>query len=164
MQYLSVYCPLTLHHVIECTPNWTCNIERTVVNKNSGVCWNVVARMICIDNRNGFIELTNIYRINYNFSYFSTKTSHVTGNILNWGSLVADIAHIDVRCSIIILRKNLNLTQNSCKLTEKCFSYIIKELLNSYWWILAGVNCEKARDCECIFTANSCQYSPISIQ
>ena len=26
-----------------------------------------------------------------------------------------------------------------CKLTEKCFSYIIKELLYWYWWILALV-------------------------
>ena len=31
------------------------------------------------------------------------------------------------------------LTQSLCKLTEKCFSYIINELLNWYWWILALV-------------------------
>ena len=36
VQYLSVYCTLTLHHVIECTrnvPNGACDIECTVVNK-----------------------------------------------------------------------------------------------------------------------------------
>ena len=33
----------------------------------------------------------------------------------------------------------INLTQISWKLTEKCFSNIIKELLNWYWWILALV-------------------------
>ena len=33
----------------------------------------------------------------------------------------------------------INLTESSCKLTEKCFSYIIKELLNWYWWIYALV-------------------------
>ena len=31
------------------------------------------------------------------------------------------------------------MTQNSFELTGKCFSYIIKELLNWYWWILALV-------------------------
>ena len=33
----------------------------------------------------------------------------------------------------------INLTENLCKLTEKYLSYIIKELLNWYWWILALV-------------------------
>ena len=50
--------------------------------------------MICINNKYGFIELTNFYHINHNFSYFFTKTSHVTGSILKWGYAVADIAHI----------------------------------------------------------------------
>ena len=53
--------------------------------------------MICIENKYGLIELTSFYKINHNFSYFSTKTSHVTGSTLNWGvsSAVADIAHVD---------------------------------------------------------------------
>ena len=29
--------------------------------------------IICIDNKYGFIESTNTYRLNHNFSYFSTK-------------------------------------------------------------------------------------------
>ena len=53
-------------------------------------------------------------------------------------SAVADIAHFYAKCSIIIQRKKkneINLTQNSCKLTEKCFSYIhvTKELLNLWF-------------------------------
>ena len=90
----------------------TFRTERAILNaplqtKNSGGCWNVVVRMICINNKYGFIELTNIYRINQNLSNFSTKKSHVTGSILNWGSSVAEIAHSDARCIINILCKNL---------------------------------------------------------
>ena len=60
--------------------------------------------MIYIDNKYAFIKFTNIYQINHSFSYFSTKTSHVTGSIIELGSsAVADIAHFD----IIILRKSL---------------------------------------------------------
>ena len=39
--------------------------------------------MICIDNKYALIKFTNLYQINHDFSYFSTKTSHVTGSILN---------------------------------------------------------------------------------
>ena len=57
------------------------------------------------------------------------------------------------------------LTESSCKITEKCFSYIIKELLNWYWWILAFVGFNMHSQARaCILTANSCQYSTISVQ
>ena len=59
--------------------------------------------MICIDNKYVLIKFTYIYQINHNFSYFSTKAL----NIELGSSAVADIAHFDARCSIIILRKNL---------------------------------------------------------
>ena len=70
--------------------------------------------MICIDNKIALIKFTNFYQNNHNFSYFSTKISHVTGSILNWGSAVVDITHFDAGCNFIILCKNceINLTQS----------------------------------------------------
>ena len=76
--------------------------------------------LFCIDNKYGLIEFTNFYQINHNFLYFFTKLSSIQLD----SSAVADI---DVRCRIIF---EINLTQNLCKLTEKCFSHIIKEFLN----------------------------------
>ena len=61
--------------------------------------------MICINNKYGLIKFTNFYQMNHNFSYFPTKKSYVTGSILE-SSAVADIAHFDARCTIIILRQN----------------------------------------------------------
>ena len=153
MQYLYVYCTLTLHHVMECTrnvPNWAWNIERRRMLE----CCHQDRKeaIICIDKKYGLIKFTKFYQINYNFSYSSTKTSFVTGSILNWGVVRLSILHTDARCSIIILSKNLKY---SCKLTEQCFSYIIKELLNWYWWNLARVGCKNARACECILKPTS---------
>ena len=92
MQYLSIYCTLTLHHVIECTPKHSelsVQYRRTVINKkisaDVGMFRQVTKEvMICIDNKYGLIKFTNFYQINHNFSYISTKTSYVTGSILNW--------------------------------------------------------------------------------
>ena len=112
--------------------------------------------MICIDNKNGFIELTNFYQIDHNFSYFSTKPSRVTGSILNWGLWVVQLPILHT-----LTRYVVNLTESSCKLIEKCFSYIIKELLNWYWWILARGGRKNARACNWISkptSANIHQY------
>ena len=101
--------------------------------------------MICIDNRYGFVELTNFYEINHNFLYFSTKASRVTGRTLNWGVVRLPILHTltrDVLSSFFYVRIRNKMTEYSCKLTEICFSYKIKELLNWYWWILALVDFE----------------------
>ena len=139
MQYPSVYCTLTLHHIIKWPwniPNWACNIERTVVNKNSGGCWNVPMLEWCY--KYGLIKFTYIYQINH---YFSTKALFVTGSILNWGVVRLPILHTLARDAVSSFSEEfkINLTENSCKWTEKYFSYIIKELLNWYWWILALV-------------------------
>ena len=53
--------------------------------------------MICINNKYGFIKLTNFYQINYNFSYFSTKPSRITDSILNWGVVRLPILHTVTR-------------------------------------------------------------------
>ena len=90
MQCLSVYCTLTLHHVIEGIPKrFKLSVQYRThrCNKNSGGDWNVIVRipkkaMICTDNKYECRELTNFDQINHNFS---TKKSHVTGIILNWG-------------------------------------------------------------------------------
>ena len=63
--------------------------------------------MICIDIKYGLIKFTNFYQINYNFLYFSTKNVLCyRDNIEQGSSVVDDIAHIDARCSNIILRKD----------------------------------------------------------
>lgn len=59
--------------------------------------------MICMDNEYRLIKFANIYQINYCLTYISTETSCVIGSELR-SSVVADIADIGVRCSIIILR------------------------------------------------------------
>ena len=72
-------------------------------------CQDTKEAMICIDNKYEFIKFTNFYQLNHNFLYFSAKTSHVNGSILNWGVvwMHANIAHFDAICMIIILPKNL---------------------------------------------------------
>ena len=97
--------------------------------------------MICINNKYGLIKFTNFYQFNHNFSYFSTKTSYVIGSILNCGVVRLPILHALTRDAVssFYVRIEIKLTQNSCKLTQKYFTYIIKELLNIYWWILALV-------------------------
>ena len=96
--------------------------------------------MICINNKYGLIQFTKINQINHYFSYISTKTSCVIGIILNWGAVQSRIMHTLTQDVVhhSTLEFEINLTQSSCKL-KKCFSYIIQELLNWYWWILALV-------------------------
>ena len=102
--------------------------------------------MIYIDNKYGFIQFITYYQRNHNFSYFSTKTSYVTGSILNWGVVRLSILHTlrlwDAASSFFV-RIWINLAQISCKLIEQCFSYIIKELLNLYceYWHELAVKC-----------------------
>ena len=48
------------------------------------------------------------------------------------------------------------LSKQTYNLTNEYNSYIIKGLLNLYWWILALVGCKNALASSCIFTANSC--------
>ena len=116
----------------------TFRTERAVVNKIAADVGMLLSgsdtkeTMICIDNKYGFIELTNFYQITQNFSYLFTKMSHVTRSILNCtGELLYTLTRDAV--SSFYLRIWNNLTENSCKLTYKCFRYIIKELLNWYW-------------------------------
>ena len=109
--------------------------------------------MICIDNNYGFNEFTNFYQSNHNFLYFTTKTSHVTGSTLNWGVVRLPILHTltrDVLSSFVYVRIRNKMTENSCKLTEICFSYKIKELLNLYRSILALVGF-KMHSAACVF-------------
>ena len=96
-QYLSVYCTLTLHQVLECTlkrselsvQDRTHHCKQKLRRKLE-CCRQVTEEvMICIANKYELIKFTNFYQINHNLSYFSTKTSNVTGS------------------SIIILRKHL---------------------------------------------------------
>ena len=47
--------------------------------------------MICIDNKYGFIELTNFYQINQNLRTFTQN--HVTGSIFKWGVVRLSILH-----------------------------------------------------------------------
>ena len=56
--------------------------------------------MICIDNKYALIKFTNLYQINHKFSYFSTKISHVTGSILNWGAVQLSILHTLTRDAV----------------------------------------------------------------
>ena len=56
--------------------------------------------MLCIDNKYGLINFTNCYRINHDFSYLSTKTSYVTGNILNRGVVRLPILHTMTRDAV----------------------------------------------------------------
>ena len=60
---------------------------------------------------------------------------------MNCGIVRLPILHTLTRDAVSSFnaRIEINLTESSCKLTEKCFSYIIKELLNWYWCILALV-------------------------
>ena len=97
--------------------------------------------IICIDNKYASIKFTNLYQINHNFSYFSTKTSHLTGSILNWGAVRLSILHILTRDAIssFYVRIWNKLGSWGVLFIRKMFSYIIKELLNRYWWILALV-------------------------
>ena len=78
--------------------------------------------MICIDNKYALpvLKFTNFYLINHNFSYFSTKTSYVTGSILNWGVVRLTILHtlMQVQYNHSTYEYEINLTQNLCKLTE----------------------------------------------
>ena len=73
---------------------------------------------------------------------YSTKTSYFTGSILNWGALRLPILHTLTQNEYhdSTIESGINVTQSSCKLTEKCFCCIIRELLNWYWWILALVS------------------------
>ena len=85
--------------------------------------------MICIDNKYGLIELTNFYETNHHFLYFSTNTYHVNGSILNWGVVRLLILHTLTRDALSsTLEFEINVTENSCKLTEKYlfYMYIIK--------------------------------------
>ena len=95
--------------------------------------------MICINNKYGLIKFTNFYQMNHNFSYFPTKKSYVTGSILNLEVVLLPILHTlmpDALSSFYVRIRN----KLDSELTEKRFSlYIIKELLNWYWWIFTLV-------------------------
>ena len=56
--------------------------------------------MICIDNKYALIKFTNLYQINHNFSYFSTKISRVTGSMSNWGAVRLSILHTLARDAV----------------------------------------------------------------
>ena len=91
VQYLSVYSTLTLHHVIECTRKLselsvqyrTHHCKQKYRRKLECCRQDTKEATICVGNKYRLIHLTNFYQINHNFSYFSPKTSHVTGSILN---------------------------------------------------------------------------------
>ena len=97
--------------------------------------------MIWIVNKYGLIEFTNFCQINHNFWSFSTNTSYVTSSILIWRVVWLPVLHTFTwdSVSFFYVRTWINLAQNLCKFKEKCFTYIIKDLLNRYWWILALV-------------------------
>ena len=104
MQYLSVYCTLSLHHVIECTPKRSeLSVQyRTHRCKQMLECCRQDTKeaIICIDNKYALIKFNNLYQINHNISYFSTKISHLTGSILNWGAVRLSIVHILTRDAV----------------------------------------------------------------
>ena len=64
--------------------------ERTVVTKinleaDVGRCRQYLKEaIICINNKYGFIKLTNLYQINDYTLYFSTKNVFCIDRILNW--------------------------------------------------------------------------------
>ena len=61
----------------------------------------------------GLIELTNFYQINHDFSYFSTKTYHVTGSILNWWVVRLPVLHILTRAAVSsFYARNWNIRVN----------------------------------------------------
>ena len=91
--------------------------------------------MICNDKKNGFIKFTNFYQINYNFSYFSIKPSCVTGRYwtgeqcgCRYCTLWRKMQYRHSTLKKIII----NLTQNSCKLTEKTWNKGVIELVHFY--------------------------------
>ena len=65
------------------------------------------------------------------------------------------------------LEYEINFTEYSCKLTEDCFSLIMKELLNWYWWLLALVGFKMHSQARAFLQptrANIHQYSPKSFK
>ena len=81
MQYLSVYCTLTFHHVKECTPKrfelsvqYQTHRYKQKYRRMLECCrQGTKEAMICIDNKYEFIELTKIYQIKHNFRTFTQK-------------------------------------------------------------------------------------------
>ena len=48
-----------------------CNIKLTVENKKAADVGDTKEAMVCIDNKYGFIELTNFNQISHNFRTFT---------------------------------------------------------------------------------------------
>jgi hypothetical protein len=101
----------------------------------------------------------NVY---FTWAWFSFRDRLEMSVEYNWNHLVYNLEMKRVRHIIFITKSKLCAWFVHEKLMHLWITCTIG-LLNLYWWILARVGCKNARTCECIFTANECQYSPIYV-
>ena len=127
------YWTITYHCVNECiwnVPFQVCNIKCTVCKMLKRCHQDTKEAMICIDNKYGLIKDTNLHQISNYFSYLSTRMSCLSSVEYWTGDSVFEIFHTQMQYHQSTLEFQINQTQSSCKLIEKCFSCIMRELLN----------------------------------